>query len=286
MRSKANKHIILLSFMLLSGLLVCQTTINWFKIPAQTYNPYTFVNDTVHKLSYTVKEFSVSQQITFKEYKQYLEDMKRDSGLAFYKSQLPDSNMCLKEAYNKYISGKAFDNYPVLGISWEDALNYCKWRTLKDNKDSLVFLYRLPHLSEWAVASDYLAKQKIKTDFSKYYADWTLAAFDESAYDFEHDLNPADYEYFALPNEANVLKRKRIMGNSFKYQSNYALQNGYGYSFEGYAHVGFRLVKETITPQMRAQKPVLEKEYSKEQKKVILMPRPMNMLHYWGIYPK
>lgn len=245
------RSIFLYGLVLLSQTYLAQ--IEFYQIPAQTFNTSVLTDYTPHKLTFNLNDFSISEQITFKEYKKYLMDMKKDSGYAFYKRQLPDSNMCLKEAYKKYVNSKEFDNYPVLGISWESALNYCKWKTLKENKDSLLFYYRLPHQSEWFIANDYLTKQKIKNDFSKDYADWTLAAFDESAYDFEHDLNP-DYEYFALPNEANVLKRKRIMGDSFKFQSNDALQDGYGYSFEGYAHVAFRLVKEIITPKMKTNK--------------------------------
>ena len=282
------KSIFLYGLVLLSQ--TCFTQVKFHQIPAWTFTISEFPSSEfpiskMHKTTYNLKDFSISEQITFKEYKIYLVDMRKDSGQAFYKRQLPDSNMCLKEAYKKYINSKEFDNYPVLGISWESALNYCKWKTLKENKDSLLFYYRLPHQSEWFIANDYLTKQKIKNDFSKDYADWTLEAFDESAYDFEHDMNH-EYEYFALPNEANVLKRKRIMGDSYKFQSNDALQDGYGYSFEGYAHVAFRLVKEAVTPQIKAQKPTWEKQYIEALKTSVKIPRPHNILQYWGFYLK
>ena len=46
-------------------------------------------------------------------------------------------------------------------------------------------------------------------------SEWTSNAFDESAYDFDHDLNP-DYVYEAQEKDANVLKRKVIRGGSWK----------------------------------------------------------------------
>lgn len=75
-------------------------------------------------------------------------------------------------------------------------------------------------------------------------AEWTSNAFDESAYDFDHDLNP-DYVYEAQDNEANVLKRKVIRGGSWK-DVGYYLQNStrtYEYQDTAKCYVGFRCVQ-------------------------------------------
>ena len=69
-------------------------------------------------------------------------------------------------------------------------------------------------------------------------------AFDESAYDFSHDLNP-DYVYEAQDNEATVLKRKVIRGGSWK-DVGYYLQTStrtYEYQDTAKCYVGFRCVQ-------------------------------------------
>ena len=75
-------------------------------------------------------------------------------------------------------------------------------------------------------------------------SEWTSNAFDESAYDFAHDLN-SDYVYEAQDNEANVLKRKVIRGGSWK-DVGYYLQNStrtYEYQDTAKCYVGFRCVQ-------------------------------------------
>jgi gliding motility-associated lipoprotein GldK len=74
-------------------------------------------------------------------------------------------------------------------------------------------------------------------------SEWTSNAFDESAYDFEHDLNP-DYVYEAQDKDANVLKRKTIRGGSWK-DVGYYLQTGtrtYEYQDTAKCYLGFRNV--------------------------------------------
>jgi formylglycine-generating enzyme required for sulfatase activity len=74
-------------------------------------------------------------------------------------------------------------------------------------------------------------------------SEWTSNAFDESAYDFAHDLNP-DYVYEAQDKDANVLKRKVIRGGSWK-DVGYYLQvssRTYEYQDTAKAYIGFRNV--------------------------------------------
>jgi formylglycine-generating enzyme required for sulfatase activity len=78
-------------------------------------------------------------------------------------------------------------------------------------------------------------------------AEWTINAFDESAYQFSHDMNP-DYKYNALPDDPPVLKRKVIRGGSWK-DIGYFLQNGtrtYEYQDSSKSYVGFRCVRSYI----------------------------------------
>ena len=82
-----------------------------------------------------------------------------------YKASLPDTLVWLdSSAYNKpyveyYFSHPAYRNYPVVGISYEQAVDFCKWRTDRvlelhahqHKKDYIPnkFQYRLPTKAEW-----------------------------------------------------------------------------------------------------------------------------------------
>ena len=74
-------------------------------------------------------------------------------------------------------------------------------------------------------------------------AEWTSNAYDESAYNFSHDLNP-DYQYDAKESDPPSLKRKVIRGGSWKDVGHY-LQNSsrtYEYQDTSKCYIGFRCV--------------------------------------------
>lgn len=76
-------------------------------------------------------------------------------------------------------------------------------------------------------------------------AEWTSNAYDESAYNFTHDLNP-DYRYDAKESDPPALKRKVIRGGSWK-DVGYFLQTGtrtYEYQDTSKCYVGFRCVMD------------------------------------------
>jgi len=197
--------------------------------------------------------FQISSLITFGEYKEYLEVIKRDSSSKFYFSQIPDSGMCLPENYKEYVSGDKYDNFPVMGVRWDAAMNYCRWKTMQNNKDSIKYIYRLPSESEWLTAYNYLSESSVKHDLSQNYSDWLLNAFDEDSPNFmnttnSNHWNSFDYIYLAKNNEPHILHRKCVIGDSylFKMENLADYSDIPYYSYQGYRQIGFRVLKEMV----------------------------------------
>jgi sulfatase modifying factor 1 len=194
-----------------------------------------------------------------------------------------------------YFWHPAYDDYPVVGVSWKQATAFCIWRTqllhsfLIEMGSELVNDFRLPTESEWEWAArggldlspypwggpyirnsrgcflgnfkpmrgNYIDDGGFHTvkinsynpnDYGLYCmagnaAEWTSNAFDESAYNFAHDLNQ-DYTYDAKENDPPVLKRKVIRGGSWK-DVGYYLQTStrtYEYQDTAKSYIGFRCV--------------------------------------------
>ena len=239
----------------------------FYKIPKQSIYPYKILGTPSLTAGYQLKKetqetfnnfkmelpaFELSAQITFKEYKKYLNSVKTDSSEKFYLSQFPDSSILPSEDYKKYITNPDYEKYPVAGISWNNALNYCRWKTISESKnDSISCIYRLPVYSEWLCAYDFLNKSKIKNDLSKNYSDWTLSAYEEAAYDFTSDsVRYFSYDFvFAdiLDNRQRVMIRKRFIGDSYFFQKENLIDGyGYGYADTGYKYAAFRMVKARL----------------------------------------
>ena len=194
-----------------------------------------------------------------------------------------------------YFWHPAYDNYPVVGVTWSQAKAFNAWRTQlmnnwrNSNGQSDVQRFRLPTEAEWEYAArgglelspfpwggpymrnaqgcplanfkpmrgDYVEDGGAYTvDISSYspndyglynmagnVAEWTSTAYDETVYEFSHELSP-EYTYHAKVTDPPALHRKVIRGGSWK-DIGYYCQTGtrsFDYRDTSKAYIGFRSV--------------------------------------------
>ena len=129
----------------------------------------------------------------WREYVMWLEKTYGKTAME-YRNALPDTLVWKeKESYNEpytqyYYSHPAYNDYPVVGISYEQAVQYCKWRTervkelfetkmLTDKKNVYPtnFEYRLPTKEEWEAAAKIGYSEKIQQQLNTKYKGQILA---------------------------------------------------------------------------------------------------------------
>ena len=107
-------------------------------------------NATPRKVS--VASFYMDEtEITNLQYREYIYWLKRiyaadeDSTIMkTYLNALPDTNAWRSELgfnepmVNNYFRHAGFSHYPVVGVSWDQAINYCNWRTDRVNELALI----------------------------------------------------------------------------------------------------------------------------------------------------
>lgn len=96
----------------------------------------------------TVQSFYLDEtEISNREYRLYTEWVRNTFGESYpevYVGSLPDTLVWLEElAYNEpmvetYFRFPSYDNYPVVGVSWVQANEFCKWRTDRVNEVRLI----------------------------------------------------------------------------------------------------------------------------------------------------
>jgi sulfatase modifying factor 1 len=194
-----------------------------------------------------------------------------------------------------YFWHPAYDDYPVVGVTWGQCQAFCAWRTQILNEfkymvgEPFVQRFRLPSEAEWEYASrgglelspypwggpyirnnlgcplanfkpmrgDYVEDNGCHTvpvssysanDYGLWcmsgnVAEWTNTAYDESVYEFTHDMS-SEYDYRAQQDDPPSMKRKVIRGGSWK-DIGYFIQTGtrsYEYQDTAKSYIGFRCV--------------------------------------------
>ncbi len=192
----------------------------------------------------TVKPMSMSGLITVREFKIYLESVKKDSGVAFYQSQIPNTKRFSNELANELLSSEQYLDLPIPGISWKVARNYCRWLTKKAHEQGLDYTYDLPHMSELLAYEQIYTPNKSNDELLE---SWTLTAYDESVLEYAEN-SVADYTYDAREQDPPSMKRKWFYGRSFHAndQERKSYYGGrYEYQDSSSRYIGFRIVRKS-----------------------------------------
>ncbi|MDZ7900623.1 MAG: SUMF1/EgtB/PvdO family nonheme iron enzyme [Arcicella sp.] len=90
----------------------------------------------------SVQSFYMDEsEITNSHYLEYLNGIQKDSSQEFYESALPDTlvwknELAFNDAYvEQYLRYPGFRMYPLVGVSWTQASDYCNWRTAAVNNN-------------------------------------------------------------------------------------------------------------------------------------------------------
>ena len=248
MRQFLSGFLLLMMMFLSSGSAHREAAVTHYNIPVHQLNLYQAMGITTESASMEVGGFMISRQVTLGEYKGYLSAVQRDSTSEFYLSQIPGDEMLDKSIWQVYLENPIYEAYPVVGVSWEQARNFCLWKSQKKRTDGATKVYRLPHHSEWLAAYLFLSGNRIGHDFNQHYSDWLINTKTEMPSRLTADDEgrwPFDRLYDHKKDDPRILKRKSIIGNSFHYQTEHLRESMlYGYADQGYRYVGFRYVTE------------------------------------------
>lgn len=203
---------------------------------------------------YEQEGFAVSQLITLKEYKEFLTFLVQEYDESKANNYLPDSSICrAEEDYIAYLTDTIYEKYPVLGVSWENAMSYCIWCSRVDEIIQEGSYYRLPNYTEYAAIRKKDSLHPELNLISEDYSEWSIVTQDESIFVFSQTIENLNFVYFPEDKHPQADKRKVILGNNFHFKRNNVYLNNFSkYQNIGYHYVGFRLLKTEIPPEEKS----------------------------------
>lgn len=106
--------------------------------------------------------FICRTEVSNTDYNAFLADVKLSGNRQLMDLVQPDTKqwevICSNKALvTRYHTQKIYADYPVVNVSYEAAVEYCKWLTEKTNKESsgnVTYEFRLPTRAEWIRAAE------------------------------------------------------------------------------------------------------------------------------------
>ena len=117
--------------------------------------------------------FVSKYEVSNLDYRNFLTDISNNNKIELYKNCLPDTLVWQDKFKNTapfvefYFRHVSYDNYPVVGISYESAIEYCNWLTEKYNNDTKKkykkVLFKLLNKEDWIFAANKGETSKVYT---------------------------------------------------------------------------------------------------------------------------
>ena len=117
------------------------------QIGEKDYNSY-YRNETPLHNVYLDAYWMGKTEVTVKQYMKFVNDAKSHYPQWLEKGSNYNIETGSDDYYKKFGSALKGDNYPIVGISWDDAVAYCKW--LSDKKK---LNFKLPSEAQWERAA-------------------------------------------------------------------------------------------------------------------------------------
>ncbi len=149
-------------------------------------------------------------EVSNKEYKTFLLDLLIHGKKEAFVKNLPDQKQWtqkiegafLQPMEDLYFSHPAYDNYPVINITKDNAKAYCDWLTIEANayltahKKPLINDLRIPADHEWAMAANNKTNHvtyangtnNLRNSKGNYIQNYECVAYDDSKRDTIHDI--------------------------------------------------------------------------------------------------
>lgn len=90
MRKLTNIFTALILTSLLTSYTLLDNSVKLFDIPSQTIDLFKILGVNSKGKDHTIKGCQISRLVTYKDYKEYLDTIKKDSSESYYQTQLPD----------------------------------------------------------------------------------------------------------------------------------------------------------------------------------------------------